>query len=280
MTSAGDFERTAGLERAAALERAAGWEHVPGLRPDRSPGLRERKKLATRQALGAAAMRLAVERGLENVLVEDIAAAADVSARTFNNYFGNKYEAICALALDRSFRIGEALRERPAAESLWDAVRNAVRAVYSTPGAAAPDPRVTAGIRLVTSSPALRGEYLKVLSIMQYELAGAIAERDGADLATGTFFTRALAGAVTSAVQAATERWLFADPPVALALVIEDALRELAEGMLAVLPAPSASAPSKSEPSVSVPSVSAPSKSAPSKSAPPENGEPPMPASG
>jgi hypothetical protein len=48
-------------------------------------GLRERKKLATRQALGAAAMQLAVERGLENVLVEDIAAAGDGSPRTCNN---------------------------------------------------------------------------------------------------------------------------------------------------------------------------------------------------
>jgi AcrR family transcriptional regulator len=249
MTSAGDWERAVDWETAAGWEhvdweRAAGWEHAAEPRPERSPGLRERKKLATRQALGAAAMRLAIERGLENVLVEDIAAAADVSARTFNNYFANKYEAICALALDRSFRIGEALRERPAGESLWDAVRNAVRTVYSPAADAAPDPGMTVGIRLVTSSPAMRGEYLKVLSIMQYELAGAIAERDGTDPAAGTFFTRAFAGAVTSVVQAATERWLFADPPVALAPVIEDALREMAEGMLAVLPpAPPAGPP-------------------------------------
>ena len=180
-------------------------------------------------------MRLAVERGLENVLVEDIAAAAEVSPRTFNNYFASKYEAICALALDRSFRIGEALRERPASESLWDAVRNAVLAVYAS-AAVAPDPEVIAGIRLVTSSPVLRGEYLKALSIMQYELAEAMTERTGADPAADTFFIRAFAGAVTAVVQAATERWLFADPPVALVPVIEDALRELAEGMLAVLP--------------------------------------------
>jgi AcrR family transcriptional regulator len=202
-------------------------------RPTRPAGLRERKKLATRQALGAAAVRLAVERGLDNVLVEEIAAAADVSPRTFNNYFASKYEAICALAVDRSFRIGEALRERPPSESLWNAVRNAVLAVYG-PSSTVPDPKVIAGIRLVTSSPALRGEYLKALSIMHYELAEAITERTGAG--ADTFFTRAFAGAVTAAVQAATERWLFADPPVALAPVIEDALRELADGMLAVLP--------------------------------------------
>jgi AcrR family transcriptional regulator len=204
--------------------------------PGRPAGLRERKKLATRQALGTAAMRLALERGLDNVLVEDIAAQADVSPRTFNNYFASKYEAICALALDRSFQIGEALRRRPAAEGLWDAVRNAVLSVYG-PATVPPDPQTIVAIRLVTSSPALRGEYLKVLSIMQYELAQAITERAGHDPAADTFFTRAFAGAITAVIQAATERFLYADPPVALVPVIEDALSELAAGMLAVLPA-------------------------------------------
>jgi AcrR family transcriptional regulator len=226
-----------GLAESAQASAGPGarWEHLQGRQPGRPPGLRERKKLATRQALGAAAMRLAVERGLENVLVEDIAAAADVSPRTFNNYFASKYEAICALSLDRSFQIGEALRERPAGESLWSAVRHAVLAVYGV-ASDVPEPQVMAGIRLVTSSPDLRGEYLKALAITQYELAGAITERAGPGSASDTFFTRAFAGAVTAVVQAATERWLFADPPVALAPLIEDALGEFAEGMLAVLP--------------------------------------------
>jgi AcrR family transcriptional regulator len=206
--------------------------------PQQAPpggGLRERKKLATRQALGGAAMRLAIERGLDNVLVEDIAAAAGVSPRTFNNYFASKYEAICALALDRSFRIGAALRGRPAGESLWDAVVGAVLAVYE-PASTAPSPEVIAGIRLVTSSPELRGEYLKALSIMQYELAAAIAERLGAGPDPRVFFARALAAAVTATVQAATERWLFSEPPVALAPLISAALAEAAEGLLATLP--------------------------------------------
>jgi AcrR family transcriptional regulator len=241
MSSAGPADLP---ETVPAPARVLGAELPPELsrhpaqgRPGRPEGLRERKKLATRQALGAAAMRLAVERGLENVLVEDIAAAADVSPRTFNNYFASKYEAICALALDRSFRIGEALRERPAGESLWDAVRNAVLDVYA-PATAAPSPEVMAGIRLVTCSPALRGEYLKALSIMQYELAAAITERTGTAAVADTFFTRAFSGAVTAVVQAASERWLFADPPVGLVPVIEHALSELADGMLAVLPRP------------------------------------------
>lgn len=49
--------------------------------------LRERKKLATRAALSHAAWSLMVERGLEAATPEAIAEAADVSPRTFRNYF-------------------------------------------------------------------------------------------------------------------------------------------------------------------------------------------------
>ena len=65
-------------------------------------GLRERKKRQTRIALSWAAIRLTVERGLDNVRVEDIAAEVGVSPRTFNNYFSSKGEAIAARHLERS----------------------------------------------------------------------------------------------------------------------------------------------------------------------------------
>ena len=215
-------------ERGSAAAAAAGQlaEHRPA---DNPVGLRERKKLATRQALGIAAMRLAVRHGVENVLVEDIAAAAGVSARTFNNYFSSKYEAICSLGFDRALRVGAALRERPAGEDLWPAIVNAVMSEY---GAADQplDPEWMAGVRVVTSTPALRGEYLKVQYMIQYSLAEAIAIRPGAQ-AAGSMFPRILAASVTSTVQVVYERWVSSDPPVALGPLMRRGLDELAGGM-------------------------------------------------
>jgi AcrR family transcriptional regulator len=189
-------------------------------------GLRERKKLATRRALGLAAMRLAVERGLDNVLVDDIAAAAGVSPRTFNNYFASKYEAICALAVDRARLVGAALRDRPPGEPLWDAVTAAVLQQYGE-ASGPPDPAWQAGVRLVTGAPALLGEYLKAQAAMKDALAAAIAERLGTDPVTD-MYPQIVAGAITAATDVALDHWLRADPPTDLAPLVRQALRHLA----------------------------------------------------
>src|SRR5580692_5583252 len=90
--------------------------------PGAGPGLRERKKLATKQALALAAMQLAVQRGLENVRVEDITDAVNVSRRTFTNYFSCKEEAIASLNTARFTQAVEALRGRPDGEPLADSL--------------------------------------------------------------------------------------------------------------------------------------------------------------
>jgi AcrR family transcriptional regulator len=165
-------------------------------------GLRERKKLATREALGLAAMRLAVERGVENVRVEDIAAAAGVSPRTYNNYFSSREEAICALRSDRARRVTAALRARPAGEPLAEAIAGAIVEQYSS--RAGPD--LTA-MRLIATNPALLGEFLKIAAALEQDLAEAIAERTGTD-AEQDLFPQVLAAAVSSATRVATKYWM------------------------------------------------------------------------
>ncbi|MFC0430435.1 TetR/AcrR family transcriptional regulator [Kutzneria buriramensis] len=187
-------------------------------------GLRERKKQATREALSWAALSLAVERGLDNVLVEDIANAAGVSPRTFNNYFSSKYEAITSRAADRIHRVGEVLLDRPADEPLWDAITAAVLAVHAEAGSV-PQPEWLAGLRPVLSAPAMSGELLKSYVKMRQALTDAIAARLGEG--DHGMYPEILAAAVAAATQVASDHWLRADPPVPLLGLLETALEQL-----------------------------------------------------
>lgn len=86
-------------------------------------GLRERKKRATWAALHRAALTLVRERGLDQVTIDDIAAAADVSPRTFFNYFRTKEEAIIGTNPEHVAELAAELRDRPDAEGPVAAVR-------------------------------------------------------------------------------------------------------------------------------------------------------------
>jgi AcrR family transcriptional regulator len=166
------------------------------------PGLRERKKQATREALREAALRLALERGPENVRVDDIAEEAGVSPRTYNNYFASRDHAIVAAVTgERDERVAAAVAARPGDEALADAVIGAVVEQYTEP--AGHDPGV---VLLLTSRPALRDAFLGAPAAIEHPLAVAIADRLGTpgDLDTA----RVLAAAVAAAVRVALERWV------------------------------------------------------------------------
>ncbi|MEV4642103.1 TetR family transcriptional regulator [Actinoplanes sp. NPDC049548] len=202
-------------------------------------GLRERKKAETRAALSWAAIRLTVERGFDRVRVEDIAEAAGVSPRTFNNYFASKGEAIAARHLDRLVRIAAELRRRPPAEPLWEALSQAVLAQW-VPGPEVVEHPVTdqaewaAGLRIMLAEPVLQGEVLRAGAVAEAELAAAVAERTGTDLARD-LYPHLVAAAVLAASSTATAHFLRTDPPVPVNRLLTEAFALVAAG----LPAPS-----------------------------------------
>lgn len=88
-----------------------------------SVGLRERKKERTRAAISEAAGRLFLRRGYEETTIAEIAAAADVSPRTFFSYFPNKEEAIfCDFRTDLE-SLRERMQKRPEGEGAIEALR-------------------------------------------------------------------------------------------------------------------------------------------------------------
>lgn len=74
--------------------------------------LRSRKRLATRRAISRVADRLFLERGFENVTVDEIAAAADVGRMTVFNYFPRKEDMFFDRDEEGREAVRDALRER------------------------------------------------------------------------------------------------------------------------------------------------------------------------
>src|ERR1041385_5211055 len=95
-------------------------------------GLRERHRRRTAADLEEAALALFTEKGFDGVTIDDIAAAADVSRRTFFRYFASKEDVILS---DHPRRLDEpqaGLDRRPVAEPALTALRHAILSLVST----------------------------------------------------------------------------------------------------------------------------------------------------
>lgn len=189
-------------------------------------GLRQRKRRETRSTLSRAAIRLCIQRGWANVTVDEIAASANVSPRTFRNYFSTKAEAVAAGHLERMLRIADELRVRPAREPLWTAIINSIATQFEPPPARkdekSPDvKRWMELIRLFRSEPAVQGEMLKATAAAQGEFAKSIAERTGTS--GDELYPQVVAAVVSSVVSVVMERWLRNGPSCSIVPLMREA---------------------------------------------------------
>ncbi len=143
-------------------------------------GLRERKKLRTRATLIDAAVDLCNRQGFERTTVDQIAAIADVSPRTFSRYFATKDAVVLAFIDDVIDKVAVELARQPADISHLDALYRAHVAAFKNSKTASANgltaERVLASARIITSSPAL----MKIASEFRMDAVNtALAKRMG-----------------------------------------------------------------------------------------------------
>lgn len=172
---------------------------------DEAEGLRERKKAATRLALHEAALRLAAQDGLDHVTVEAIADEANVSRRTFSNYFSSKEEALFHDDSVRLRRMLELVRVQPPQQPVWTVLGQAVEELIAEDHEQL-DPTWLDRRRRLRSSPGLIAHQVAAYAALERDLATEVARRlEGADV---DLRSRIVAATFLATMRVATQQWI------------------------------------------------------------------------
>ncbi len=181
-----------------------------------------------------------MERGPQHVRVDDIADAAGVSPRTYNNYFSSRDQAIVAgLLEDRAERIAADVLGRPAGVRLSEVVTDAVVMQYANPGDEARD-----ALLMITTNPGLRECYADAADSLAEPLSDVLTRRMPQ---LKPLAARVLAAGVGAAVKVAVREWLDSGTTDALSesgfVVVSASLPDvIREALMALAPAIDASA--------------------------------------
>jgi AcrR family transcriptional regulator len=178
--------------------------------------LRERKKRATRVALRRAAVELVAERGSSDVTIEEIAAAADVSTRTFFNYFASKEDAVVGWDPERLDELVAALAEQNNELSAFDALREVLLEALGKPEADSDE--LLKRLAVLRSDPRLFANHAAHWAETERGLAEAVARRRRPDAVAKTDTDTAADTAGSPAASAVATRDRYAALLVAAAM--------------------------------------------------------------
>lgn len=144
-----------------------------------APNLRQRKKDATRLKIQHAAFELAYEHGPDSITVEMITAKADISQRTFFNYFESKDDALLADEPHTAEELMLAIAYRPRKEAPIVAVKKALHEYIISKKSSANRAEVLKRYRLIYKSPVLNVRLVAKFSALEKAIAEAVIARLG-----------------------------------------------------------------------------------------------------
>ncbi|PYY49671.1 TetR family transcriptional regulator [Curtobacterium sp. MCBD17_023] len=171
--------------------------------------IRERTRRLAQTELTSVAQDLFLEHGYEATTVEQIAAAAGMSKRTFFRYFPSKDDLVIGKYDLFGDRMADALDARPADEPVWESMRRVFDITLDYVRDDQQRARNEAMDRIVQSTPQLTARYLEKLQRVQVLLIGRVAGRLG--LPPSDPRPAAIVGAAFACLQAARASWLGSD---------------------------------------------------------------------
>jgi AcrR family transcriptional regulator len=181
-------------------------EHTPqqacALRK-RAGSLRERKRERTRRALVDAAAELFERKGYDETTIAEIAAAAEVSARTFFGYFASKEEIVFPDSAERVQIALDSIADRRPQDRPVDVLLRALQRVAEVDTDMVSRLAVVR-VQLIMDVPAVRGRGLQILFSAQRQIARRLhaAFPGELDEVTAAALVGAMVGAVSSALMA------------------------------------------------------------------------------
>ncbi len=187
------------------------------------------RRRATRSALltadlEAVALQLFHERGFNNVTVDEIAATAQISPRTFYRYCPTKEDLLLLRIERRSAALAAALAARPAAEPPLSSIRHAFEAVI----AAEDEALARLWIDVIVGTPSVLRVVIGAIQLKSHRVVAAfVGDRLG--VGTDELVPTILAAAVGGVIQATQTRWYFEGGD--LAATISHGLRVLEQGV-------------------------------------------------
>src|SRR5581483_4686055 len=178
--------------------------------------------------LEAAALRLFGERGFDAVTVDDIAAEADVSRRTFFRYFASKEDVLLADHFVQLARLREAIATRPADEPVLTALRRALLSMTSD--FEERREMVILRGRIMRETPSLQARSLVHQKTWEEAMQAMVAERLGVDPAVD-LRPGVVSATTLAAMRVAFQNWLSAGAKGDLIAMTAEALDLLDGGL-------------------------------------------------
>jgi AcrR family transcriptional regulator len=197
--------------------------------------LRERKKLATRRELRRVALKLIAERGYSNVTVEEIAEAANVSPRTFFNYFPTKEAALFGADPELAETTRDAIVHQSPGEPVVNVLRTIMtdqaKTVVNEFAELGGDPLEWLGrMRAARTDPHLHAAHGAQMAAIERSLAEAIAQRLGTTLERDPY-PGLLASIATGVFRSSMSFWASSGGTVPLEHLVDQAFAALASGL-------------------------------------------------